>query len=180
MVTTESRNNIMILILVVVVGIMVLYFMTTFASTMQQAARDSGQVVNSTAKNVTDTFSQVTILMTKQINLMEQERDANKENLNLFLNTFKNQSQAQVDAVHDLKNTSTQDRKNQTNVFVQTLLKSQNLTSYSINTTKERNAIMDRLIDVLINKTEVETGQPLIRGNLTPVLVNQSSPTTNQ
>lgn len=190
MVTTESRNNLMILILVIVVGIMVLYFMTTFAGTMEKTAQQSATVVNATAKNVTDTFSQVVNLITSQIKLQEEERDTNKQNLALFLGTFQNQSNTMVDAIHDLKNTSASDRKNQTSVFVDTLMKSQNLTKFSINTVEERNAIMDRLIGTVANLTlslssttadKNMTGNPIdnnsqiITGNLTPSLFNNRS-----
>lgn len=127
MVTNDTRNNIMILILVLSVGVMVFYFMFSFSATMKGTADYSGKIVNETAKNVTTTFREVVDLITQQNYLQQQEQNESRKNLALFLNTFENQSLAQVNATKHLEH-----------AVVDTLRESQNLTKLSQNLTQER------------------------------------------
>jgi len=148
MVTTESRNNLIIIFTIVAFSIIVASFILAFAQNLEKTSKEGMIVVQIAADNVTtstrglvdavkyqgDVFDQgfdnLTMVLNKQYNLTVQEREQQEKNLGVFLKAFANQTKALVDTINEQKV-----------VFVDTLEKSQNLTKTSQNLTKENQEI---------------------------------------
>lgn len=148
MVTTESRNNLIVLFTIVAFSIIVASFILAFAQSLEKTSREGMVIVQIAADNVTsstrglvdvvkyqgevfdDGFDNLTLVLNKQYNLTVQEREQQEKNLGIFLKAFGNHTKALVNTINEQKA-----------VFIDTLEQQQNLTKVSQNLTKENQQI---------------------------------------
>ena len=121
------KENLVTIIIIAGFTFLLGVFVYTFSEQMSTTSREATQKINQTTDEIVEIAHDLSSLMEQQVTLVQQERNETKQNLALFLGTFANQSDAQVNATQHLEK-----------AVVETLEKSQNLTQYSHNLTEER------------------------------------------
>jgi len=162
----EIKSNLLTIAIITGFTILLGIFAFNFTTTTQDTAKTTIQEVNRTSdkvvliianltaavKDLTDLkaqelqtfrsgFFNLSNLITQQVQLVEEERNESKANLKLFMDTFANQSNTLVNTINDLNRDSNASREKQTQLFVETLGQSQNLTKDSQQLAQERNQI---------------------------------------
>ena len=121
------KENLVTIIIIAGFTFLLGVFVYTFSDQMSTTSREAAQKINQTTDEIVEIAHDLSGLMEQQVYLVQQERNETKQNLALFLGTFGNQSEAQVNATQHLEK-----------AVVDTLRESQNLTRYSQNLTEER------------------------------------------
>lgn len=143
MVTNDSRNNIIVMILIFVTAIMTVYSMTVFANQMISTGERTEKIVTNTAKDINVTLNRLISTIEIQANntgqqlvLSKEEKALQEHNLKTFLGTFQNNSDALLNMT-----------QHQTDEFVKTLQKSQNLTMKSQNISLDNQMVTKNLTE---------------------------------
>lgn len=145
----EFKSNLLTIAIIAGFAILLGYFAWQFGTNSQetsqsieQTSRETSKSVNTTvnqaAHNVTSAVDRMVDLKESEVDLLRnlsmilvEERQTNKENLELFLGTFANQSESEVNATKDLEDH-----------VVDTLEMSQNLTQKNMKVLEERNNLL--------------------------------------
>lgn len=154
MVTNEGRNNIIAL---AYIGGFAIVILTFFFNYVQQADKATDQVVLMVQKGVdnvtdsqfiqTETIRNLSKAVNGQLLLMEEEKETTRQNLALFLESFRNQS---LDAKKD--------RQNQTNTFIKEMRTLENITIEQSNLTRHEQQLDEARL-ALENKTAEKLDQ---------------------
>lgn len=131
----QFKENLVTMVIIAGFSILLFLFSYTFSENIQEISEKTSnevqKTVNESATNVTVAVNQMVALQANLSSLLAEERETSKNNLELFLKVFANQSQSEVNATNSLEDK-----------VVETLSISQNLTRESQVALQERNNLL--------------------------------------